>query len=134
MLFISHDIESVQAVCERVVVLYLGCELESGPIDEVLAHPAHPYTQALLSARLALDPAEQSERIHLEGEIPSPLAAPPGCPFATRCHKAIDACSSELPAFRDLRASTVHRPDTGTRMTEEAIWRARCIRIESDPA
>jgi oligopeptide/dipeptide ABC transporter ATP-binding protein len=134
MLFISHDIESVQAVCDRVVVLYLGCELESGPIDEVLAHPAHPYTQALLSARLALDPAEQPERIRLEGEIPSPLAAPPGCPFATRCHKAIDACSSDLPAFRDIRASSRHRPETGAPMTEDAIWRARCIRIESDPA
>ena len=122
MLFISHDIESVQAVCDRVVVLYLGCELESGPIRQVLEQPAHPYTQALLSARLPLDPSVQQTRIKLEGEIPSPLAAPPGCPFATRCPIAIDECSVRLPALRA-------RPDTAF---EGAHWRTRCIRV--DPA
>jgi oligopeptide/dipeptide ABC transporter ATP-binding protein len=127
MLFISHDIDSVQAVCDRVVVLYLGCELESGPIGQVLAKPAHPYTQALLSARLAIDPTEQSSRIQLEGEIPSPLAAPPGCPFATRCHKAIAACSNALPAFTEL-----HQSHTQAQAAEQASWRARCIRIDAD--
>jgi oligopeptide/dipeptide ABC transporter ATP-binding protein len=121
MLFISHDIESVQAVCDRVVVLYLGCELESGPIRQVLEQPAHPYTQALLSARLPLDPSIQQTRIKLEGEIPSPLAAPPGCPFATRCPIAIDECSARLPALRV-------RPDTAF---EGSPWRTRCIRVDT---
>jgi len=136
MLFISHDIESVRAVCDRVVVLYLGCEMESGPIDAVLARPAHPYTQALLSARLALDPEARIERIRLEGEIPSPLAAPPGCPFATRCPQAIDACSSELPGFRPIHVSrSPHQPEIGaTASTWTAPWRARCIRVEAEPA
>jgi ABC-type oligopeptide transport system ATPase subunit len=76
MLFISHDLETIHALCDRVVVLYLGCVVESGPVEAVFKTPAHPYTQALLSAQLFADPAVRTERQHLQGEIPSPLAAP----------------------------------------------------------
>ena len=100
MLFISHDLETIRAVCERVVVLYLGCAVESGPVDAVFNHPAHPYTQALLSAQLSPDPAVRSRRRPLTGEIPSPLAAPPGCPFATRCPLHEARCDTGLPAWR----------------------------------
>ena len=100
MLFISHDLETIRAVCERVVVLYLGCAVESGPVDSVFNHPAHPYTQALLSAQLSPDPAVRSRRLPLKGEIPSPLASPPGCPFATRCPLHEARCDAGLPAWR----------------------------------
>lgn len=114
MLFISHDLETIRAVCDRVVVLYLGCEVEAGPVEAVFARPAHPYTQALLSAQLHADPTIRTERQQLQGEIPSPLAAPPGCPFATRCPIHESACDAQLPAMR-----------TGTRGQHAA----RCIRL-----
>jgi oligopeptide/dipeptide ABC transporter ATP-binding protein len=118
------------------VVLYLGCELESGPIDQVLRSPAHPYTQALLSARLPLDPGQAAERIRLQGEIPSPLAAPPGCPFAPRCPKAVGECSDALPIHHRLASPADHaagasssRPDG----LEPPLWQARCIRLDTHP-
>lgn len=100
MLFISHDLGSIRALCDRVVVLYLGTEVESGPADQVFERPSHPYTQALLSAQLALDPQVVTRRAPLEGEIPSPLAMPPGCPFATRCKERIAECETALPVAR----------------------------------
>jgi oligopeptide/dipeptide ABC transporter ATP-binding protein len=117
MLFISHDLETIHALCDRVVVLYLGCEVESGPVDSVFNAPAHPYTQALLSAQLFADPAVKTERQHLQGEIPSPLAAPPGCPFSTRCPVYESGCDAGLPALR-VNGATAHA--------------ARCIRLAPD--
>jgi len=135
MLLISHDLESVQALCDRIVVLYLGCELESGPIDQVLRSPAHPYTQALLSARLPLDPAQASERIRLQGEIPSPLAAPPGCPFAPRCPRAIQQCSDELPRQHPVAppADSVALTASHSDPPQPPPWQARCTRLEARP-
>jgi oligopeptide/dipeptide ABC transporter ATP-binding protein len=117
MLFISHDLETIHALCDRVVVLYLGCEVESGPVDSVFKSPAHPYTQALLSAQLFADPAVKTERQHLRGEIPSPLAAPPGCPFSTRCPIYESRCDAGLPAMR-LDSAGTHA--------------ARCIALAAD--
>lgn len=117
MLFISHDLETIHALCDRVVVLYLGCEVESGPVESVFKSPAHPYTRALLSAQLFADPAVKTERQHLRGEIPSPLAAPPGCPFSTRCPDYESRCDVGLPAMRLDRAGT---------------HAARCIRLAAD--
>lgn len=106
MLFISHDLETIQAVCDRVVVLYLGCEVESGPVRAVFERPAHPYTQALMSAQLPADPTIRTQRQQLEGEIPSPLAAPPGCPFSTRCPLYEARCDAGLPAMlRDAQGT-----------------------------
>lgn len=117
MLFISHDLETIQALCDRVVVLYLGCEVESGPVLAVFNEPAHPYTQALLSAQLPADPAIKSRRQQLKGEIPSPLAAPPGCPFSTRCPLHEPRCDAGLPGMlRDARAG----------------HGVRCIKLEPD--
>ncbi len=117
MLFISHDLETIRAVCDRVVVLYLGCEVEAGPVETVFSTPAHPYTQALLSAQLAPDPLVKTRRQQLKGEIPSPLAAPPGCPFSTRCPIYESACDAALPSLR-ADASGRHV--------------ARCIKLSTD--
>jgi oligopeptide/dipeptide ABC transporter ATP-binding protein len=117
MLFISHDLETIHALCDRVVVLYLGCEVESGPVDTVFKNPVHPYTQALLSAQLFADPTVKTVRQHLHGEIPSPLAAPPGCPFSTRCPVYEARCDEGLPAMR--------RDSAG-------VHAARCVRLPPD--
>ncbi|WP_225079850.1 ABC transporter ATP-binding protein [Streptomyces sp. CoT10] len=96
MVFISHDIQTVRHLADRLAVLYLGRIVEEGPARRVAASPAHPYTQALLSATPSL--MERSERIVLHGPVPSAVNPPPGCPFSTRCWKADDACVTAFPA------------------------------------
>jgi len=97
MLFITHDLATLRLIADRVAVLYLGRIAEIGPAETVLEAPKHPYTQALLSAHLSANPAERSQRIHLQGEIPSPLHRPTGCAFATRCPIAEPRCQTVLP-------------------------------------
>ena len=84
-LFISHDLEIVRHLCDRVAVMYLGRVVEQGPAAALYARPLHPYAVALLSAVPALDPKRRRARLILEGEVPSPVAPPPGCPFHPRC-------------------------------------------------
>ncbi len=102
MLFISHDLETLSFVSNRIIVLYLGSIVESGPAKTVFEHPAHPYTQSLLSAHLPTDPEEPLQRHLLEGEVPGPINLPPGCPFEPRCPIAIPACARTMPAPRPL--------------------------------
>src|SRR5665647_1524775 len=102
MLFISHDLDVVEYLCDRVVVLYLGRVMEVAPTAELFARPLHPYSQALLAASPKPDPEQKSERIALKGDIPSPVNPPSGCVFRTRCPHAIDACSGVLPELRDM--------------------------------
>ncbi|MGR3363234.1 MAG: ABC transporter ATP-binding protein [Maritimibacter harenae] len=96
-LFISHDLSVVRHVADDVVVMYLGRPVEFGSKEEVFANPRHPYTKALLSATPSTEPHPDKARIKLEGELPSPLAIPDGCPFAPRCWKAQDKCRAERP-------------------------------------
>ncbi|MGJ8615541.1 MAG: ABC transporter ATP-binding protein [Sulfitobacter sp.] len=98
-LFISHDLSVVRHVADELIVMYLGRAVEKGSRDAVFEAPLHPYTKALLSATPQADPRAKKERIKLQGELPSPLAIPDGCPFAPRCWKAQDKCRAERPAL-----------------------------------
>ena len=84
-LFITHDLSVVQHIADRIAVMYLGKFVEIGTVEEVFYHPTHPYTKALLSARPTFDPSSKSNRIILEGDVPSPINPPEGCAFHPRC-------------------------------------------------
>ena len=101
-LFISHDMSVVRYMADRVGVMYLGRLVEECATDELFDHPAHPYTQVLLSAVPTPDPRTRRERIILEGDLPSPLDPPAGCPFHTRCPHATARCAEEPPVLREI--------------------------------
>ncbi len=101
-LFISHDLRVVRHLSDRVCVMYLGRIVERAGADELYKTPQHPYTEALLSAVPVPDPAQRRERIVLSGDVPSPIAPPPGCPFHPRCPRAIERCSVERPVLREV--------------------------------
>jgi peptide/nickel transport system ATP-binding protein len=106
MLFISHDLSVVRYIADRVVVMYLGHVLEKGATEDVFRPPYHPYTEALLSAIPIADTHVEKRHIVLEGEIPSALNPPSGCPFQTRCRwksrVADGLCEREVPPFREV--------------------------------
>lgn len=104
LLFISHDLDVVQYLCDRVVVLYLGRVMEIAPTTDLFASPAHPYTRALLSAAPIPDPAQAVPRVALQGDPPSPLNPPSGCVFRTRCPHAVTACADTVPELTPTTA------------------------------
>ncbi len=108
-IFIAHDLGMVKHISDRIGVMYLGHLVEMGPSDEVYHRPLHPYTQALLSAIPIPDPktAKLKQRIVLEGEIPTPINPPKGCPFASRCPRATQRCKAENPKPVTLGSRTV---------------------------
>jgi oligopeptide/dipeptide ABC transporter ATP-binding protein len=101
MLFISHDLTVVEAMADRVLVLYLGRIMEGGPARRVFTQPLHPYTAALLASA----PGSQRAEMVLQGEIPSPAAPPSGCVFRTRCPFALAACADDVPPLRAVAHS-----------------------------
>jgi oligopeptide/dipeptide ABC transporter ATP-binding protein len=101
MLFISHDLSVVEAMADRVLVLYLGRVMEAGPARALFATPKHPYTAALLAAA----PGSRRAGMELQGEIPSPAAPPSGCVFRTRCPFALPACAESVPVLRVVAPS-----------------------------
>jgi peptide/nickel transport system ATP-binding protein len=105
MLFISHDLDVVEYLCDRVVVLYLGRVMEVANTQDLFARPLHPYTQALLAASPTPDPTVKVAHAPLKGDIPSPVDPPSGCVFRTRCPYAIDACAQTRPEPRDMGGS-----------------------------
>jgi peptide/nickel transport system ATP-binding protein len=117
-LFISHDLGVVRHVSDRVAIMYLGRVVEIGPTAGIFAAPRHPYTRALLESvpRLRRRPEDADSFKPVAGEIPSPLAPPPGCHFHPRCPQATDRCRAQTPAFRDLgdgRGTACHLVEGG---------------------
>jgi oligopeptide/dipeptide ABC transporter ATP-binding protein len=109
MMFISHDLGTVKLISDRIMVLYLGGVVEYAPSAQVFAQPAHPYSQALMSAHLPADPEAVLRRHVLEGEIPSPIALPPGCHFASRCPVALPACRETAPELGAVHGDSQHQ-------------------------
>ncbi len=101
LVFISHDLSVVRHICHRIGVFYLGRLVELADRNELYANPRHPYTQALISAVPIPDPKLEKNKQHMlvEGDIPSPLNPPSGCPFRTRCPKATDVCATSMPEY-----------------------------------
>lgn len=106
-IFISHDLSVVHHIATKVMVMYLGHAVEQGEADKVFNDPAHPYTQALMAATPAVDPKRRRQRIRLSGELPSPMAPPPGCTFHRRCLYARSDCSEREPHLRPVRGRDV---------------------------
>jgi len=102
LLFISHDLDVVEYLCDRVVVLYLGRVMEIAPTEALYANPLHPYTQALLAAAPIPDPARRRTIPLLQGDLPSPADPPSGCVFRTRCPLALPQCASASMQLREL--------------------------------
>ena len=100
-LFISHNLRVVRHISERVVIMYLGQIVESGPTDQIFASPNHPYTQALLAEVGQIEPKKRSF-VPIKGEVASPLEPPSGCHFHPRCPYAMEVCKSRAPSFREI--------------------------------
>ena len=116
-LFVSHDLSVVKHISTRVAVMYLGFIVETADTDQIFASPNHPYTQLLFSAIPTLDDLEFKEATAQEGEVPTPINLPPGCPFHPRCPHVMDRCRSELPVLKEVRndwKSACHRNDIET--------------------
>ncbi len=101
-IFISHDLAVVEYVSDRVAVMYLGRIVETTDTERLYRRPAHPYTEALISAVPQPDPERDRSRIVLSGDIPNPESPPTGCPFHPRCPKVLAVCPGELPALKDI--------------------------------
>lgn len=104
-LFIAHDLRAVEFISHQVAVMYLGKIIEQATANDIYKNPQHPYTKALLSAIPIPDPNYKTERIVLQGDVPSPITPPPGCHFNPRCWKNTIVCQKEYPEVRKLNSS-----------------------------
>lgn len=106
--FISHDLDVVRYLSDRVLVMYLGEIVEIGPVEDIYGAPKHPYTRALLDSRLSFDPAERVQEAPLTGDPPNPIDPPSGCRFRTRCPMAESVCADTSPRLPGPAAPEVH--------------------------
>jgi len=127
-LFVSHDLNVVRLLCDRVLVMYLGKIVESGPADAVFAQPAHPYTKALLSAIPSFDPGGKRNAVRLSGEPRSPIDPDPNvCRFYGRCPKGVERCATAMPALTMVtpdRQVACHFPETEPKIARSAADKA----------
>ncbi len=107
-LFISHDLNVIQYLSDRVLVMYLGQVVESGPVDSIYNNPRHPYTAALLSSRPSMDPKKRATKPPLSGDPPNPINPPSGCRFRTRCTHAQDRCAATAPDLVSANGALTH--------------------------
>ncbi len=138
LIFISHDLSVVRHVADRIALMYLGRIVELGPPDQVMDHPQHPYTKALLSAVPEADPARerQRQRMILTGDPPSPMHPPPGCFFHPRCPYRVEACLAEMPSLIEWHpghsSACIRVPDIEHLTTKSiSIHNARADRSKS---
>lgn len=101
-LFISHDLSVIKYLSDRIAIMYLGEVVEIGRAEEIFKNPKHPYTKALLSSVPELNPQDEKERIHLQGELPSPENLPTGCKFHTRCPYVMEICKTSIPQVKEF--------------------------------
>lgn len=101
-LFISHDLSVIKYLSDRIAIMYLGEVVEIGRTEEIFQNPKHPYTKALLSSVPELNPQVEKERIHLQGELPSPENLPTGCKFHTRCPYVMEICKTSTPQVKEF--------------------------------
>jgi len=99
-IFITHDLSVTEYICDRIAVMYLGRIVELCQSEDLYSNTMHPYTEALLSAIPVADLDKQTERIVLEGDVPSPVNPPSGCPFHPRCPKSIEKCKTDVPTLK----------------------------------
>ena len=109
VVWITHDLALIAGLVDRVVVLYAGTVVEDAPVDELYAHPRHPYTQGLLASIPKLSDAPSARLSSIGGTPPEPGRRPPGCPFAPRCPLAMDICRTTVPKLEPVSAATTHR-------------------------
>lgn len=102
-LFISHDLKVVEHISDEVAVMYMGRLVEYASAPMLYREPLHPYTLALIDAIPVIDKKTNSKKIFLQGDVPSPMNPPPGCPFHTRCAECVDRCKKEIPELREVR-------------------------------
>jgi len=118
--FISHDLNVVRYISDRVLVMYLGRVVEMGPVEEIFERPQHPYTHALLASRPSMDPAQRIEEPPISGDPPNPIDPPSGCRFRTRCPFAEAVCEQTAPPLGQwlgveshIAACHIQEPDSG---------------------
>jgi peptide/nickel transport system ATP-binding protein len=128
LLFISHNLAVVGYLADEIAVIYLGCLMEIASAAQLFEPPYHPYTEALLASIPLVDPEAQQNHIRLEGEIPSPVEMPGGCPFHTRCPRFLgDVCVNETPPWREVKETGkryfCHIPSEELRAVQERAFK-----------
>ncbi len=101
-LFIAHDLSVVRHISNKVAVMYLGHIVEMGDTNEIFTHPLHPYTKTLFESIPSVEKVKQPLKVTIEGEVPSPINPPPGCPFHPRCPHATERCKKERPEIKEV--------------------------------
>jgi len=138
-LFIAHNLAVVQHISDRVGVMYLGKLVELADVDDLYAQPRHPYSVALLSAVPEPDPRRRTKRLVLRGDVPSPVAPPPGCRFNTRCWLREqlgypERCETDEPELRDLGGGRLSACHYAEEVTAEAVTKAAEAQAQADAA